>query len=329
MGTPMDTHFVSVALCTYNGSAFLREQLQSVANQTRPPDELIICDDNSTDQTPYLLDEFRRASSIPTRIRINPTNSGTTRNFEQGFSLCRGDLIFPADQDDVWIPDKIERFVAAFDSPRQPIMVFSDANVVDAQLRRLDYRLWESIGFSRAERSLFEAGGATRILLRHNVVTGAAMAFRRSACSYVLPIDAGWVHDAWIALLLSATGICMAVDRPLIDYRQHGNQQIGATRQSRTQQVSQSMSLPATHYRDVARRYVAARERLQALQPRTAAIHAAVQMIGDKVAHLTARADLLDGTMPRLRTAMREWLSGRYRHYSLGFQSLARDLLRR
>src|ERR1043166_3411462 len=99
---------LSIALCTYNGAAFLREQLESIAAQTRTPDELVISDDQSTDGTLRLIEEFAETAGFPVRVSVNESNLGTAKNFEKAISLCRGDVIMLSDQDDVWHSDRLE-----------------------------------------------------------------------------------------------------------------------------------------------------------------------------------------------------------------------------
>src|SRR5215208_90703 len=102
-----------VAMCTYNGAQFVAEQLDSIAAQTRRPDELVVCDDGSDDATPEIIREFAHRASFPLRFYVNETNLGSTRNFERAISLCEGDFIALADQDDVWLPEKLERLERA------------------------------------------------------------------------------------------------------------------------------------------------------------------------------------------------------------------------
>src|ERR687894_3003245 len=99
----------SVAMCTYNGARFVAEQLASVAAQTRPPDELVVCDDGSTDETCRLVEEFAARAPFPVRLFVNERNLGSTRNFGRAVALCEGDLVALSDQDDVWHPEKLER----------------------------------------------------------------------------------------------------------------------------------------------------------------------------------------------------------------------------
>ena len=90
---------VSVALATCNGARFLRAQLTSITAQSRPPDEIVACDDDSEDETLQVLRSFAEACAVPVRIESNEQRLGITRNFERAISLCTGDVIFLADQD--------------------------------------------------------------------------------------------------------------------------------------------------------------------------------------------------------------------------------------
>src|SRR4051794_15860948 len=95
----------SVAMCTYNGARFIGAQLASVAAQTRTPDELIVCDDRSTDETVAIVQKFADSAPFRVRLHVNEENLGSTKNFERAVSLCEGDLIALCDQDDVWLPE--------------------------------------------------------------------------------------------------------------------------------------------------------------------------------------------------------------------------------
>ncbi|HEY2971172.1 MAG TPA: glycosyltransferase, partial [Pyrinomonadaceae bacterium] len=100
---------ISVAMCTYNGAPYLREQLNSIAAQTRPPDELVVCDDVSADLTCEIVTSFAASVHFPVRLYVNEQNLGSTKNFERAIGLCEGDIIARSDQDDVWLPEKLRR----------------------------------------------------------------------------------------------------------------------------------------------------------------------------------------------------------------------------
>jgi glycosyltransferase involved in cell wall biosynthesis len=218
---------LSIALCTYNGAAYLNEQLESIAAQTRTPDELVISDDQSTDDTLRLIEEFAAPAGFPVRLSINQTNLGIAKNFEKAISLCRGDVIVLSDQDDVWHNDKLESVERIFTAKPQLSLVFSNAEIVDETLRRFDQTLFDWVHFDGEKQRLVRSGGALDLQLRENLVLGATVAFRAHLRELVLPISGGGplVHDGWIVLLVAAVGEIDFIERPLMKYRQHSAQQ--------------------------------------------------------------------------------------------------------
>lgn len=100
---------ISIAMCTYNGERYLREQLDSLSRQTCRPLELVICDDGSTDKTLQIIQDFTATAPFPVYLHVNPTNLGYADNFLKAAGLCQGEWVAFSDQDDVWMPEKIER----------------------------------------------------------------------------------------------------------------------------------------------------------------------------------------------------------------------------
>src|SRR5687768_2514416 len=101
---------ISVALCTYNGAKFIAEQLESICKQTTPPNEIVICDDGSTDDTIACIDRVKKNHpAIDWKIKRNTANLGYVKNFEQAVLLTTGDIVFLSDQDDVWLPEKVQK----------------------------------------------------------------------------------------------------------------------------------------------------------------------------------------------------------------------------
>jgi glycosyltransferase involved in cell wall biosynthesis len=215
-------------MCTYNGAAYLSEQLESLATQTRAPDELIVCDDNSTDGgTAEIVRAFARNSPFEVRCSVNQKTLGSKMNFENAIARCKGDVIFLCDQDDVWSQNKLARVEAAFLAAPEAGFVFSDAQVVDENLQSLS-NLCD--GF-KEKFPAAEPVWIFRSLLPVNLVTGATMAFRSTFRDLVLPIpsDTVFQHDAWIALIIGAVAPAVFLNEPLIKYRQHTTQQIGVS----------------------------------------------------------------------------------------------------
>ena len=221
---------ISVAMCTYNGAEFLPAQLQSIIAQSRPPDEIVICDDGSTDNTRDLLEKFAAESSIPVTLHFNDQNLGSVKNFERAITLCTGDVIALSDQDDVWRSDKLQLFETVLNDSPSAGIVFSDAAIVDEQLNPLNRRMWDEVGFDAHKRKLVKTGRALEVLVTGWTVTGATMAFRSRFVKLSLPIpdEIAMIHDGWIALTIAAVAGVVAIDEPLIQYRQHAQQQIGA-----------------------------------------------------------------------------------------------------
>ena len=224
--SPSGQNRISVALCTYNGERFLPQQLASIAQQTRLPDELIVCDDGSTDRTMSLLREFAASAPYPVRIYENEHNLGSAANFERAIRLCGGNLIALSDQDDIWYPIRLERSEQEFTAHPQAGLVFSDADVIDDRDGLTGRTMWQRLGFA-GKRARDLLGGKYLLLAKHRFVTGATMMFRASLRDRCLPIGEGWIHDEWIALITAAFFELRPIDQPLIRYRIHGSQQVG------------------------------------------------------------------------------------------------------
>lgn len=223
-------HFVSVALCTYNGARYLPEQLASIEAQSRPVDELIVSDDGSTDDTARIVADFAARVSFPVRFHSNQTNLGSTKNFEQALCQCRGDVLLLCDQDDRWSPERVAKTLAYFDAHPAMDAVFSNARMMDGESRASNRTIWQEVQFTPELRQRWKAGKAHEILFNGYVVTGATLALRQRALALTLPFPTSFeklIHDAWIALVLAVKGTIGFVDDELIWYRRHPEQQVG------------------------------------------------------------------------------------------------------
>ncbi|MHB8845077.1 MAG: glycosyltransferase family 2 protein [Nitrospirota bacterium] len=314
---------ISIALCTYNGERYLREQLDSIARQTRLPDEMIICDDGSSDHSVDIINAFSALIPFPLRIYESRSNIGSTKSFEKAISLCDGDIIALSDQDDVWHEKKLEFIEAVFNSSEQIGAVFSNGNIVDDTLSPLGYTLWDTYEFRKKSKSRFMHGKAFEILLNHNVITGATMAFRTRYRRKVLPIPSIWVHDAWIALVMSSISEIRFIDKEMIDYRQHEQQQIGGREMKIAEQVAFSSSV--TDYKLQIEQYRLISEHI--LMNACEAEQFIASRIADKIMHLHARQDAYRSTaMHKMLIIAEELLRGRYHKYSRGFRSFVKDI---
>jgi hypothetical protein len=180
--------------------------------------------------------------------------------------------------------------------------------------------------FPYPDQARFNAGQAFEILLRRNVATGATMAFRARFRDTLLPIPAGWVHDGWFALLLAALGRACAIAEPLVEYRQHGAQQIGAKPESALDKYRRHKHQGPDLYRRTADNYAAALERLQPLADRLPD-RSALDALQRKIDHWRTRAAMRIDRPWRLPIIARELLHGSYSRYASGWRSAAEDLL--
>ena len=323
---------ISIAMGTYNGAVYLPEQLGSIAAQTRLPHELIVCDDCSNDSTPAIVEEFARRAPMPVRLQLNEQNLGSTRNFERAIASCTGDVIALCDQDDVWRSDKLQLIEDAFARAPYAGLVFSDAEIVDEHLNAVGRRMWADVGLTEVQRKLFEVGRSLDVLIPGWTVTGATMAFRSRYRDLILPIpdEIPMIHDGWIALAIAAVADAALIAEPLVKYRQHGGQQVGAPvtkRQPHGPLQAIDAGLRRTiSYADLRLTLTTLRQRLAAHQD-SFDCRAAFLSIGNYLRHIDARSNLQIGRLGRVPTIFREVMSLRYHRYSNGFSSALKDLV--
>lgn len=209
---------ISIALCTYNGERFLEEQLNSIIHQTMQPDEIIICDDQSKDNSVLIAKSILRQWSGKWRIIVNEHNLGFKKNFQKAMELCQGDIIFLSDQDDVWNERKIEKMIPVF-SDSNVILAFHDVKVVDEKLELLYPSLWEIMDFFPKKYQAEDF----KIVFAHNVMQGAACCFRRELFQIAKPFPKNVFHDEWLLLVALCVGKVIPVKESLLKYRQAQN----------------------------------------------------------------------------------------------------------
>jgi glycosyltransferase involved in cell wall biosynthesis len=324
---------ISIAMCTYNGARFLEEQLASLAAQTQQPDELVICDDCSADDSTRIINAFSSRSSFPVRLKTNEQTLGSTKNFEQAITLCRGDVIALSDQDDVWRADKLAKIAECFSASPTVGMVFSNAEVVDEQLQSLG-DLWNKSGFDATKQKAIREGRAFEVLLPGWWVTGATMAFRAKFKELILPIpnDVPVIHDGWISLMIAAVAEVGFVAEPLVLYRQHARQQLGApdrqtaeTEEAKAKFASiREAMLRPNYYLELMQNANAVRQRLSR---QYAAEDDQIARVENVLKHLQARSNLPKTVIARLPLVFGELVTMRYHRYSNGLSSAAKDLL--
>ena len=219
---------ISVALCTYNGGKYLKQQIDSILSQTMPVDEIVIRDDGSKDSTCAILERY--ASQFPQiNYKRNSTNLGYLRIFESALSACRGDYIFFSDQDDIWFENKVKETINSFKTTNK-LGYFSDAVIINELGEKTNQtlfsilRLYPFISNKLLDRYAFEI-----LCLSGNFVTGATLAISREALKELIPFRTSKyiLHDMWIALKLSSNNNLGYINKPLMSYRFHSSQECG------------------------------------------------------------------------------------------------------
>lgn len=207
---------VSVALATYNGERYLPELLDSLLAQTHRDLEVCASDDASTDRTVAILEEYA-ARDPRVRVVANATNRGYQQNFQVAVRMCRGEYVALCDQDDVWLPHKVERLLSGMGDN---LLVASDATVVDSHLRPTGQTLAGVYRLSGQRWSFLS------ILLK-NRFTGCTMMFRQQLLRWGLPFPDYMPHDWWLVLIAIDRGRFTFVPEELTLYRQHEENAIG------------------------------------------------------------------------------------------------------
>jgi glycosyltransferase involved in cell wall biosynthesis len=207
------TPLISVAIATYNGGQFLKDQLNSIYNQTYKNIEVIITDDCSTDGTLEILEEYSQKYGL--NYYINEKNLGVVKNFERALSLCGGEYIALADQDDIWLPEKIQNLVNEIGNYS---LIFSDAILVDTYGNKIAESLKKVSNYIADTETPF-----LQLFYRKNIY-GCTMFFRKELLQKALPIpdDVGQ-HDWWLPIVAAKNRGIKYLDRRLMFYRQHKN----------------------------------------------------------------------------------------------------------
>lgn len=225
---------IAVALCTYNGEKYLKKQLDSILHQEQfHVDEIVVCDDQSTDGTLAILSEYDLKFPEIFKICVNETNLGSTFNFEKAIAICTGDFIFLSDQDDIWKSNKISKTIAFFEENPTAQGVFSNADLIDENdQEQSQLTLWDSIYF--LEKKFTKPVDLFELISKNgNVVTGATLCLRKEVKSFIFPFNTTNLHDEWIASILALRKTLVYIPENLISYRIHQNQQVGVQKTSK------------------------------------------------------------------------------------------------
>lgn len=217
--------YVDILLATYNGEKYIREQLDSILQQTYNKINIYISDDYSTDSTPNILKEYElKYDNI--NVTYQEQNIGSIRNFEYLMTKVKSQYYMLSDQDDVWYEDKVEKSLKKLKEENADL-VFTDLEVVDENLNTINKSFYTMMGkIGKINKSI----NKKEFEYLYNSVTGCTILSRLDFINKILPLpkDSKYViHDSWIGLITSLNGKIVFLDEPTIKYRQHGDNQIG------------------------------------------------------------------------------------------------------
>ncbi|WP_250628514.1 glycosyltransferase family 2 protein [Pinirhizobacter soli] len=319
----------SITVCTYNGAAHIAEQLDSLLAQSCLPEQIVIADDASTDGTATLVENFvprAQALGIAVEFIRHPVNVGFVANFSHALGHASGEVVFLCDQDDVWHLDKLATMLAAFGKRPELTLLHADARLVDDNLVDLGASLFQALRLTRGELDLVHAGRAFDVLIRRSAATGATLALRRELIDVALPVPEGWIHDEWLAMIASIVGVVDVLERPVIDYRQHGGNQIGARPRTLADRWNDLVRPRGAMFMKEVARMQALERWLVQREDATGAR----SMVTRRIAHFQARLAMdLRRHVGRLPAIAQQWREGNYALFSNGRRSILRDLMRR
>ena len=316
---------LSIAMATYNGGGFIADQLASFIAQQRQPDELVICDDASSDDTVEQVERFAATAPLTVRIERNAERLGYSANFAKAISLCSGDIILISDQDDQWFETKLATVERELEAHPELLMVVNDQQIVEGE-KPLGTTIFGNNRKMGVPQSEYIAGSCT--------------ALRKQLRDIVLPVPAAVPYDGWIGLIGHYLGVKGLIDQPLQIYRRHGGNVTDPVAAGRS---ASALTLLArfglADARDGWQRHIEMlglyenriREREEAIAAIVgpAAAARALHLLADEKERFARRLDLL--SRPRLRRLPKIvslWGQGFYAPF-FGYKSAIKDILRR
>jgi glycosyltransferase involved in cell wall biosynthesis len=251
---------ITILLASYNGGEYIKEQVQSIINQTNDDWELVFRDDGSTDNTLDIIKGY--VNQYPNRMSLisdGDKNLGPAGNFLRLMEQAQGDYIMFCDQDDVWYKHKVEKTLAKMKELEgntgkvKPLLVHTDLEIVDGKLNTIADSMFE---YQNLNKEFIDINH----LLVQNNVTGCTTMINKALKELAVPIPKNAVmHDWWLALVASSFGMIGFVDEPTIKYRQHGNNDVGAKNYSMGYFLDRLKEINKT-YRNIERNFSQAEE---------------------------------------------------------------------
>ncbi len=276
-----------------------------------------MCDEGSSDRTMLILEQFK--DRLPLQIHQNPTRLGTYQNFQKALTMCTGDYIFPADQDDFWDPQKIERIATYFNHHENAEVVFTDAVLVDEFGQISDKRLWSTFRFREEQQRDWKMGKSVDILLDGNRVTGCTMGIRKRFLDRITPFPTNlpsyFLHDAWMGLSAALESKIDFIPATYVQYRLHSEQQVG---------VKGNQGIPPTLWERMQRPHADKvgpyRKKLDFLVELRKAVadkfpNQRFESLDTRIEYWERRANLPEARWKRLKKTMQNLILGNYHRY--------------
>ena len=317
---------ISIAMATYNGANFLQRQLDSFLSQTRQPDELVVCDDGSSDDTFSILERFRQTAPFSVRIYRNAVNLGFTKNFEKALTKCTGDLVFLSDQDDIWLPEKVAFVEEIFLENPDKLLVIHDGRLVDEHLVGHGANIFSQVSAAYGSPD--------------SILTGALTAVRKELLACALPVPDGMVgHDVWLHNIARLLDSRCVIDKELQLIVRHGANTSGWIGSS-IEKINkwdlwcyEFKTRPATSYSDRVLINEGSQARLTKILDRDNSYSS--EIVEKSLSHLRKELEALryrdrlanSNWFKQKAMCLRMWFRGDYRYFS-GVRSFMRDLVR-
>lgn len=224
---------VSIVMATFNGAPYLSEQLESLRWQSRWPDEVIIVDDSSSDDTVAMARAFARTAPFPVDVIVQSGHRGTCQTFEEGLRRASGDIILICDQDDIWRSEKVAVMTERMAERPDALLAFSDAVLVNSEGERMSRSRWRVSGFGPRQQAAMTEDPLGQLIARQ-IVSGCTAAIRSELIPAILPFPAevhpalgDMMYDRWFSLVAAAAAPVVTINERLVEYRIHPKQQIG------------------------------------------------------------------------------------------------------
>ncbi len=292
--------------------------------------EIVLSDDASQDETPgkvrsVVSRHLSEGVAPALHITINTSPLGVTKNFEQAIRQCSGDLIALCDQDDVWHNDRLNTIASVFRNAPELLLLHGNADLIDDQGNTLGHSLFEALEVTAAELHMIRAGRAFDAYLRRNLATGATTVFRKSLLEVALPFPEEWLHDEWLAMIASSTGMVSVCDEVMVGYRQHNLNQVGVKRLTLAMKMRKLTSRRAELLALNLKKNTILLERLVQLPGRVTPQK--LDLLKAKISHQQFRLNLPRPRLARVPAVVLAAIQGQYHRFDRGLLTMARDLL--